>query len=318
MSKRPIFVLVLFLIISPLWAQSILSDAVNTAEPRYDMLLSWDEDEYTLRFEVVVEKEEEGRYRQTAQRFTADASIKFSLTQGNYRFRVIPYDLLNKPGKSSEWITFEVHQAFVAELPKTEEPIKEIIKIEEIIEIDKTEETAVKKYRKLYNTYINLSWLPVIPVHTFDENQFFDQTLIINGAGFLLGMVYNQSSYINLGMELSVSWYTFDKDFEYDYLSQNVITFEFDILAQKWFPKRIFALTFRSGAGISFPSSIMSIIVRGDFRDTWYTFNANIGVSLLCLPAKSLYIEAGMKYVYLILSTPSGYFRPSLGIGWRF
>jgi len=67
-----------------LWAQ-------NT-EPRSVQRLTWVGDRYATRYEVIIEKDEDGKYTRTLQEFTTDFFIEVSLPPGKYRFQVIPYD----------------------------------------------------------------------------------------------------------------------------------------------------------------------------------------------------------------------------------
>jgi hypothetical protein len=321
LNKASLFVLALFLCISPLWAQTDMpaAAAANNAEPLYTRQLAWNGDAYTLRYEVIVEKEESGIYRTAVQRFTTDSFIKFSLPHGKYRFRVIPYDLLNKPGRSSEWIPFEIPPATVAELPKPEEPVKEIPAIEETEEIEEVEETPLYTFIKAFDGYITLSWMPVVPVHAFDGNQFFNQSPSLAGAGARFGVVYDKLAFINLGIEFSVSWYAFNWNpaFMDNSLLHHVISMELDLIAQKWLPARTVALTFRCGVG---NSQIVSGEEGGMFGEdvAISVFNANIGLSFLFMPKETFFIEIGLDYVFLFTWVYPGYFRPLAGIGWRF
>ncbi|MDR0448208.1 MAG: hypothetical protein LBH07_06025 [Treponema sp.] len=82
-------------------------DTSNT-ELRIIQRLAWNGDENTLRYRVLVEKEEEKEYREVLQEFIATAFIEVSLPPGQYRFRVVPYDYLNQPGEGSGWVIFEI------------------------------------------------------------------------------------------------------------------------------------------------------------------------------------------------------------------
>jgi hypothetical protein len=86
------------------------------SEHRYIQRLAWAGDEYVLRYEVQVEKEEAGGYRSAVREFTNAPFIELSLSPGNYRYRVIPYDILNRPGSGSEWTIIEVLAAVFPEL----------------------------------------------------------------------------------------------------------------------------------------------------------------------------------------------------------
>ena len=80
----------------------------ETGEPRFFQRLVWRGGEYALRYEVVIERDANGTYRSHAVEFTTALYIDVSLPPGKYRFRVIPYDFLNRPGEASEWKYIEV------------------------------------------------------------------------------------------------------------------------------------------------------------------------------------------------------------------
>jgi len=83
---------------------------INTqdGEPRFIQRLAWSGGEYALRYEVVIENGAGGTYRNYRREFTTELYIDMSLQPGSYRFRVIPYDILNRPGAASEWKYIEV------------------------------------------------------------------------------------------------------------------------------------------------------------------------------------------------------------------
>ena len=85
-------------------------------QTRFIQHLSWTPHEYALRYGVEIEREEDGTYRRFLLEDTREAGISVSLPPGNYRYRVIPYDLLNRPGIISEWLSFVVKQAFDPEI----------------------------------------------------------------------------------------------------------------------------------------------------------------------------------------------------------
>jgi len=70
--------------------------------------ISWTKDDYALRYEVVIQREENKKYSPALQEFTEDAFIIVSLPPGNYRLRVIPYDFRDVPGRGTGWKNFKV------------------------------------------------------------------------------------------------------------------------------------------------------------------------------------------------------------------
>jgi hypothetical protein len=77
-------------------------------ETRFIQRLSWVGDEYALRYEVIIEREAEGGYRELLRQFTPEQFIEVSLMHGKYRFCVIPYDFLNQSGTRADWMYIEV------------------------------------------------------------------------------------------------------------------------------------------------------------------------------------------------------------------
>lgn len=76
---------------------------------------SWSAVDNILKYEVVVEKDSMG-YKDYAHYFTEEEFIELSLPPGKYRYAVIPYGLLGKPGQRSEWKEFEVLMAYEPEI----------------------------------------------------------------------------------------------------------------------------------------------------------------------------------------------------------
>ena len=89
---------------SLLWAQA----SGYFIESRVVQRLAWIGDDHVRRYEVVVEKDQEGEYREHWREFTSDSFIVISLPPGKYRYRIIPYDYLDRPGERSEWMNVEV------------------------------------------------------------------------------------------------------------------------------------------------------------------------------------------------------------------
>ena len=79
--------------------------------PHLVQRLTWRGGEYSSRCEVIIEKRENGTYRRVLQDFTKTSFFDVELPPGEYRFRVIPYDYLNRPGQGSEWMPIEVRPA---------------------------------------------------------------------------------------------------------------------------------------------------------------------------------------------------------------
>ena len=70
--------------------------------------IAWTKDDYALRYEVLIEKEENNKYSPVLREFTEEPFIYISLPPGNYRLRVISYDFRDIPGEGTGWKNFKV------------------------------------------------------------------------------------------------------------------------------------------------------------------------------------------------------------------
>jgi len=77
-------------------------------EPRFIRRLVWGPAEYVWRYEVEVNKLEGGSYRNFLKEFTTSTFIEISLPPGEFRFRIIPYDILGRPAEGTQWVNFVV------------------------------------------------------------------------------------------------------------------------------------------------------------------------------------------------------------------
>jgi hypothetical protein len=116
MATKNYFVFILFFISLSSVLQAQQTQADSFAQTRFYQRLHWIGDENALRYEIIVEKEEDGVYVKAQQLNTTEYSIIVSLTPGKYRYRVIPYDYLDHPAPGIEWIEFEVIPAFRPEV----------------------------------------------------------------------------------------------------------------------------------------------------------------------------------------------------------
>jgi len=85
-------------------------------EAHFIQRLVWTGGEYALRYEVVIEREVNGRNTAHLRESTEMSFIEVSLPPGNYRFQVISYDILGRPDEVSEWKYIEVRPAIQPEI----------------------------------------------------------------------------------------------------------------------------------------------------------------------------------------------------------
>jgi hypothetical protein len=278
-------------------------------ETSFIQRLTWTEDEYARRYEVIIEKEEEGEYRDLFQEFTTELFIEISLLPGKYRCRVITYDFLNRPGPLPEWKYIEV----LAVLDP--EPVYyEQVHIEQAhLEQDHLTDDPVKKV----DLFLSAAWAPSFTISD-GGNRFFERDMALSGATVRFGVVWAESYFnINPGLELPVS-YIFLRTGSGE--QAHLLTFALNLFGLKWLPGNRMALSFRLGAGYGF--------LFTDDADTAASFSGaqsihiNAGVSFLLFVMDvrnsfRLYLEIGLDYAHWFTSPTSYYFRPWVGIGFR-
>ena len=119
-TRRGIAIFFLFSVLPFLYAQdeNHFFDT-SGASPRSFQHLSWTGDEYAIDYEVIVERREHGgEYTEVLRKRTEELLINVSLAVGNYRYRVIPLNLLGQNAEGSEWKAFEVKAAFIPSIVK--------------------------------------------------------------------------------------------------------------------------------------------------------------------------------------------------------
>ncbi|MCL2791790.1 MAG: porin family protein [Spirochaetaceae bacterium] len=70
--------------------------------------IAWRGDEHALRYQIEIQKMEYEYYQYYLREFTASLYINIPLQLGEYRFRIIPHDILDRPGEGTQWVHFEV------------------------------------------------------------------------------------------------------------------------------------------------------------------------------------------------------------------
>ena len=149
------------------------------------------------------------------------------------------------------------------------------------------------------NMYLGFAFIP--PLFALYHNLRF------SGAGFSLGVVSAQESFINLGFEIAASWLSCE--------TLQSFTMDFNFLGQRWLVDERMALNLRFGAGVSlFPVSGYIPEIIGSA----YVFNVNAGLSFLWMLGHSFYVETGVDVIHFIRVHSSALSRPWMGVGWRF
>jgi hypothetical protein len=277
-SNKPLLITALCLTVSAsLWAQ-------NT-ESHFIQRLTWVGDEYATRYEVIIEKEEDGKFKRVLQEFTTAFYIEVSLSHGKYRYQVIPYDFFNLPVPVKEWMNFEVQRGGIN--PEEPESKNEII-------VPGPEPENKNKY----DIYLGLAWIPSLPM--YGGNEFIGGNPTPYGASLRLAIFPAKQKSFNFGMEESSSWHISMGD-------QPAQSLSFDLNAVARFSDGNTALNCRIGAGVSLGIGAGTAPANG---------HANFGISFLWLPLKHLYLETGVEYVQFFSN--SGFLRPLVVAGYRF
>jgi len=124
MVKKINFSIILcFLLFIPIFLSA------QTNEQSLARRIVWRGGENALRYAVEIDRSQGGIYRNHLRSFTTDLSIVVSLPPGDYRFRIIPHDILDRPSEGTQWMHFGVRPALITEsssLPAEREQIQEI------------------------------------------------------------------------------------------------------------------------------------------------------------------------------------------------
>jgi len=312
--------------LAPLWAQN----SGYYMELRFIQRLTWAGDDYAMRYEVIIEKEEEenaGKYNRVVREFTEADFIEVSLPPGKYRYQVIPHDFFDQPIPVSEWMDFEILRAVTQEqldslMPGKQEDIPAEPGEPEMIETEIAETEPVEpesppapepekivEYKNLFDIYLGAAWIPLLPI--YGENEFFGANVSLFGAGARIGIVSAKQSVMGAGLELIASWRAYENNSGDS--SVQSLTFDFNVLAQNRFRGGRTALNLRLGAGVSLLSDIDPVSATGR-----YSIHANLGVSFLWLILSNFYMEAGADYSQYFTDDYFGFFRPWIGLGARF
>jgi hypothetical protein len=85
-----------------LWGQE--AEYRIEGDGRFIQFLKWEEQENALYYEVEIERQAGELWEEALTGKTEASFFEVSLTPGIYRCRVIPYDLLERPGPASDRI----------------------------------------------------------------------------------------------------------------------------------------------------------------------------------------------------------------------
>ncbi|WP_461257687.1 hypothetical protein [Treponema sp. R80B11-R83G3] len=331
-----VFLTALFLFNRPLWAQARQSqqppsdDGRYVVEQRYVQEIEWIGDEYALKYEIEIEKNEGGKYKTHIREFTEKPNIQVSLPVGKYRYRVIPYDYLEQPGEASDWVNVEIKPAPIVsfEVQKADDGSyvlhpydnEQIVPGVNEIVINNSGDSIITvggKTGNFINLYAGAAWSPLIPLYGRLQ-EIFRSEFYAAGASVRFGALFNKLQWFSPGIELSTSWYALNNSLGGDNIGIQTGVTGFNFVAQKKLPNPKMAVTLKAGFALTFQVGEINV------EDYSYTTGVlipqiNVEASFLWFAWKRLYVEAGVGFAHSMNgNSNSGFLRPQIGAGWVF
>ncbi|MDR2803065.1 MAG: hypothetical protein LBB22_02100 [Treponema sp.] len=110
-------------------------------------IINWDAEKDVLKYEFVIQKKDEtgSGYTTVSDFSTEKTTVELSLTPGEYRYRVIVYDLLGRMRPAPEWSRLTVFPALQPEIVSVNPPHIDISNFSGDVEIELTGENLVEK-----------------------------------------------------------------------------------------------------------------------------------------------------------------------------
>jgi len=99
-------IILMFLFLAAL--NPFLSAQSNANEESYARRIVWRGGENAFRYSVEIDKLENRVYQSHSRDYTTALYFDVRLPAGDYRFRIIPYDILDRPAQGTAWAGFEV------------------------------------------------------------------------------------------------------------------------------------------------------------------------------------------------------------------
>jgi len=303
LSIKIIFILIML--------AAIYSGAAAQEDARLTQRFSWVGGEYALRYEVIFERIENGVNIFALREFTVSHYIEVSLHPGEYRFRVIPYDILDRPAQGSDWRYIEILR--IPE-PETEEEI--FSEPHEPHEPYEPEQVIVQEEEEIY-TESEPEPEPVTPFwEIFDDlektitsfgtqiaimlpyyGEAFAPNALSMGFGLTMSITFLIPANIYIGPEATVFMNTGDEIFAAAGLK---------LLVMKWMANERSALGFKIGAYYpAIYSGESNIIASAGLSYHWRLLNRVV-------------FEIGVDFFHIFEDPSSGSIRPWLGLSYHF
>jgi hypothetical protein len=298
--------------------------------------LSWQPVEYASGYEVVVEiltasNEWAEQFRKTSG---TETFIDCPLFIGKYRFRVSAFDLLGRPGPSTEWVYFELRarepepaaepESAVAspsdagseksgggDSPGREEAERPESAAPPAVPPSPEDEKSPFALEFFYTPLITLSFSGFNEIYTTD---------LFQPVGFAARFTVHPFADPAWGLGLTPFWNFLATELHQKSRYTHVAGGHFFAVWRQPI-KRDMYINIRAGGGLTY------IYSRFDFNEglditTQAAWNpsANIGVSFQGRLGGPLFLEAGIEYFHIFPrdNMTLNYLRPMIGIGWRF
>jgi len=309
-------------------------------EQRYVQQLVWIGDEFTRRYEIIIERNEGKAYSAFLRDFAEKPPFQISLPPGVYRYRVIPYDYLDQSGVPSKWVTLEIKPAPIVSvevrtdndgnysLRPFDEDEKIIPGVNEIViknpddlEIEKEVLVVSRKAEfapsRNFSFYISAAWSPLIPMHG-TMKEVFGNDFYAAGASLRFGAFYEKPNWWFVpGLELSAAWNKFNIVEGSHEIAVQAGTMSVNLVAQKQFLKRM-AANVKAGFALGLQVGEVSA-AQYKYSTGGISPHINIEASFNLFAWKQVYAEAGINYsIFLNQNDGYGFLRPWFGAGWKF
>ncbi|MCL2810058.1 MAG: hypothetical protein FWD24_08380 [Treponema sp.] len=321
----------------------------DNGEFRFIQRFVWTGGENALRYQVVFEREINGIYVSHLIEFTDQHYIEVSLPPGEYRIQVIPYDILDRPYRGSEWKYVQILPAprpeFPGTLPDTEpefqyiaEPDPQPEQIDEpfiphtlVQEPEPDHDFVLRLPREPYLPPLGpvifsagLSWSPLFTVY---GNEYINVTAIL-GIGARASFLFHTFYGFYVGIEATAHFSMEDEFHMPHYMNALSIeteeqekyeVFSFsagaNLFVLKWLPGNRVALGFRFG--FDYPITIgESARKRNSFNID--QFAPGFGLSARFRIVDNFILEAGADFSNIFFDSHIGYFKPWLCFGLQF
>jgi hypothetical protein len=242
---------------------------------------SWSGGENALYYEVVFEKEERGRFIAYHNERREQLYIAASFTPGNYRFRIIAYDVLGRLAQESEWTTFQISLPQLLEQPE----------IAGEHETEPGHELQDELLRSVIFT-ICASWSPLI--HLYGDG-FGGKSEVYQGIKAHANLLFLTPINFYIGPQLSLTVCQLD-----------VLIVEANLYAMKWIVNEKIGAGLRLGAAFPIlPAEDNDLILGGGASLRWHVSNRFL-------------LESGIDFMHMFTENNSGYLRFWLGVGLHF